>query len=55
MGHWVRPVAAVFDDGADPADREMVLDAARAVEAEPSLLGLSSHLVTVAVRPPDVG
>ena len=51
MGHWVRSVAAAFDDGADPADREVVLDAARVIEAEPSLLGLSSHLLTVAVRP----
>jgi len=51
MGHWVRSLAPVFDDGADPADLEVVLDAARAVEAEPSLLGLSSHLLTIAVRP----
>ena len=30
----------------------MVLDvAARVIEAEPSLLGLSSHLLTVATRP----
>ena len=55
MAHWMQSLAPVFDDGADPADREVVLDAARAVEAEPSLLGLSPHLVTVAVRPPDVG
>ena len=55
MAHWIKSLAPVFDEGADPADREAVLAAARAVEAEPSLLGLSSHLVTVAVRPPDVG
>jgi len=51
MAHWIR-LSAVFEDDADPADREVVLASARAVEAEPSLLGLSSHLVTVAVRPP---
>jgi hypothetical protein len=52
MAHWIKPLAAVFDDGADPPDREVVLDAARVVEAEPSLLGLSSHLLTIALRPP---
>jgi SAM-dependent methyltransferase len=32
----------------DPADRELILWSARAVEAEPSLLGLSPHLLAVA-------
>jgi ubiquinone/menaquinone biosynthesis C-methylase UbiE len=33
---------------ADDADRVVILDAARVVEAEPALLGLSAHLVAVA-------
>jgi len=36
---------------ADPVERERVLWAARAVEAEPSLLGLSPHHLVVARRP----
>lgn len=35
---------------ADPAERERVLWAARAVEAEPSLLGLSAHHLVIARR-----
>ena len=35
----------------DPAGRENVLHAARAIEREPSLLGLSAHLLAVARRP----
>ncbi|HEV8439891.1 MAG TPA: methyltransferase domain-containing protein [Methylomirabilota bacterium] len=34
-----------------PERRQHVLDAARAVEREPSLLGLSAHLIAVARRP----
>jgi SAM-dependent methyltransferase len=36
---------------ADPAYREPLLALLRRVEAEPSLLGASSHLLTVAVKP----
>ncbi|WP_315092901.1 class I SAM-dependent methyltransferase [uncultured Cellulomonas sp.] len=47
LAHWVKPLASALDD----ADRrEVVLESARVIEAEPSLLGLSSHLVTVATR-----
>jgi len=42
-------LVAVSDDGRRQV--AVVLDAARVIEAEPSLLGLSSHLVTVATRP----
>jgi hypothetical protein len=35
---------------ADPARREQVLAAVRRVEAEPSLLGASAHLLAVALR-----
>lgn len=41
----------VEDQWADPARREQLLFAARAVEAEPTLAGLSSHLLAAAVRP----
>lgn len=34
----------------DPVDREAILEAARAVESEPSLLGLSPHLIAMARR-----
>jgi SAM-dependent methyltransferase len=34
----------------DPAHRASVLDAARAVETEPNLLGISAHLLAVACR-----
>jgi SAM-dependent methyltransferase len=36
----------------DPAQRATILDAARAVESEPSLRGLSAHLLVIARRPP---
>ena len=36
---------------ADPAQLDELLGLARAIEAEPSLLGASSHLLTVARRP----
>ncbi|HET6951430.1 MAG TPA: methyltransferase domain-containing protein [Acidimicrobiales bacterium] len=36
---------------ADAADREVILDAARRVESEPALLGLSAHLLAVARAP----
>lgn len=47
LAHWIRAIAPALDDA---ADREVVLDSARVIEAEPSLLGLSSHLITVATR-----
>ncbi|MEZ0446357.1 class I SAM-dependent methyltransferase [Cellulomonas sp. ICMP 17802] len=47
LAHWIRPLVPALDDA---GDREVVLASARAIEAEPSLLGLSSHLVTVARR-----
>ena len=36
---------------ADPVDREVVLEAARAVQRVPELLGLSPHLLAVARVP----
>lgn len=41
---WLRHL---FDRWDDPADRETILLAARATEAEPSLLGASGHLLMV--------
>lgn len=35
----------------NPADRARIVESARAVEAEPSLLGLSPHLLALAHRP----
>lgn len=43
---------ADFDEQwADPARRERILDALAAIEAEPSLLGASAHLLALARRP----
>jgi SAM-dependent methyltransferase len=39
------------DSWENPADRDMILWAARAVESEPTLLGLSPHLLLVAAAP----
>jgi ubiquinone/menaquinone biosynthesis C-methylase UbiE len=36
---------------ADPQARDLILDSARAVESEPTLQGLSAHLLLVARRP----
>jgi SAM-dependent methyltransferase len=36
---------------AEPADRELIVWAARLIESEPTLLGLSAHLLAVARRP----
>jgi hypothetical protein len=36
---------------ADPGQTELLLELSRRVEAEPSLLGASGHLLTVAWRP----
>ncbi|MEZ5410276.1 MAG: hypothetical protein R2761_19755 [Acidimicrobiales bacterium] len=41
----------VFERWDDPAAREAILFAARAIETEPSLLGASPHLLMVAQRP----
>jgi hypothetical protein len=35
----------------DPLDRAVVLDAARAIERVPELLGIGPHLLATAVRP----
>ncbi len=35
----------------DPRRREQILQAARAVETEPSLIGFSDHLLAAATRP----
>jgi hypothetical protein len=48
LAGWLPDVA---DRWGDPAARETILNAARAVELEPSLLGLSAHLLIVATRP----
>ena len=39
------------EDWSDPDRREQMLLAARAVESEPTLSGLSSHLLTVGTKP----
>jgi hypothetical protein len=46
-GGWLPDVGERL---ADPTRRDRVLFAARAVEAEPALLGLSAHLLAVAER-----
>jgi hypothetical protein len=35
------------------ADRQMILEATRLIESEPSLLGLSAHLLAIAMRVDD--
>jgi SAM-dependent methyltransferase len=47
MAGWIGALAARFDD---PADRAVILAAARATEREPTLAGLSAHLLLVAER-----
>jgi ubiquinone/menaquinone biosynthesis C-methylase UbiE len=42
---WLPQLEATFDH---PRDRQLILTAARAIEAEPSLLGLSAHLLLAA-------
>lgn len=42
-----RPLAEKRDD---PEDLEIVLESARAVESEPTLRGLSPHMLVVAER-----
>ena len=36
---------------ADPADRAAILDAARALESVPELVGFGPHLLATAIRP----
>jgi ubiquinone/menaquinone biosynthesis C-methylase UbiE len=36
---------------ADPTDRAVIISAAEAIEAEPALIGLSAHILTLARRP----
>lgn len=48
MAGWI---AAGSDRWDDPAHRNLLLDAARATESEPSLRGLSSHILLVAMHP----
>lgn len=51
------PAGAAFESGAlddwldDPAKREILLRTLRRVEAEPSLLGASPHVLAIAIRP----
>jgi len=45
------PGWALRQEWADPRRREQILFAARAVEAEPSLIGFSAHLIAAATRP----
>jgi len=47
-GGWLADVEARW---ADPARREQMLTAARWLEAEPSLLGASAHLLAISRRP----
>jgi SAM-dependent methyltransferase len=48
LAGWLRDLDVRWDD---PDDRETILFSARAVETEPALRGLSSHLLLVAERP----
>jgi SAM-dependent methyltransferase len=43
-------LAALEPRWADPGDRAVIVESARLVESEPSLLGLSPHLLAVATR-----
>jgi hypothetical protein len=44
-------VSQLGERWASPEDKETILFSARAVESEPSLLGLSAHLIAVTRRP----
>ena len=48
MAHWLPHLDDRWDD---PAGREVILDSVRAIEAEPSLLGLGPHLLLTARVP----
>ena len=52
LAGWLPHLADRWDD---PEARQLILYSARAVEAEPSLLGLSAHLLAVARRRPASG
>ena len=43
----------LFDSWDDPERREAILSTARTVEAEPSMIGASTHLLMVARRRAD--
>jgi ubiquinone/menaquinone biosynthesis C-methylase UbiE len=45
LAGWLSTLEPRWDD---PADRAVIVDAARRVESEPTLLGLSAHLLAVA-------
>jgi SAM-dependent methyltransferase len=51
MAGWLGHLGPRLDPGADDEGREAILFSARAIEAEPALLGLSAHLILVARRP----
>ncbi len=48
LAGWLEHLADAWESG---EGREVILDAARAVEREPTLLGLSAHLLAVARAP----
>ena len=48
-------VGGLDERWAEPERRDVLLSAARAVEREPTLLGLSAHLLAVARREPGAG
>jgi ubiquinone/menaquinone biosynthesis C-methylase UbiE len=48
MAGWLAQLAVRWET---PEDREVILDSARAVEHEPTVLGLSAHLLAVARAP----
>ncbi len=48
LGGWLAQLAERWDS---LEDREVIVDAAREIESEPSLLGLSAHLLAVARSP----
>lgn len=50
LAGWLPDLAARWTD---PQSREAILYSARAIEDEPTLLGLSAHLILIAQRPPD--
>jgi hypothetical protein len=47
MAHWMKHLDQRWDDA---EAREIILDSARATANEPTLAGLSSHLIAVATR-----
>lgn len=48
LAAWVPSLAGRWND---PTDRETIVASARAIESEPSVLGVSPHIVAVAQRP----